>query len=103
MHKLVHLGQLIQALLHALVGASDQLQLRLAVVRSDQGMCEGRAQRQRVGGKGQAAGGQHAQPFLFDAAANPPQGVRRVGGQSLVQCAHMFIPIQLLSARNLAR
>ena len=56
-----------------------------------------------VGAQGQAAGGQHTQPFLFDATANASQGVRRIGGQSLVQIVHMFIPIQLLSARNLAR
>ncbi|MNT77066.1 hypothetical protein D3C72_2161420 [compost metagenome] len=99
----MHLGQLIQALHHTLVGAGDQLQLRLAVIGGDQRVREGGAQGQRMGREGEAARGQHAQPFLFDAAANPPQGVRRVGGQSLVQCAHMFIPIQLLSARNLAR
>jgi hypothetical protein len=76
-HELVDLGQLVQALLHAQVRAGDELQLRLAVVGGDVRVRERRAQRQRVRREGQAAGGQHAQAFFLDAAANAPSGRKK--------------------------
>jgi hypothetical protein len=87
-HELVDVRELFQALLHAGMHARDQFQLRFAVVGGDVGMREGRAERRRVRGQREGAGGGGAQALLLDAAPDALQPRGRERAQRVVQFAH---------------
>ena len=97
-HRLVQLGQLLQAGLDPGMHAGDQLDLRLAIVGGDMRMRQRRTQRQRVWCQRQHAVGQRTQAFLFDAAANPAQLRTGECAHALGTVAHVGVP--LLSTRD---
>ena len=67
---LLHLHQLVQAVLHASMHAGDQLYLRLAEICGDVGVRQRRAKCLGMGRSGQGAIGLRAQTLLLNTAAN---------------------------------
>jgi hypothetical protein len=91
-HRLVNLRELGQAGIHPGVHASDQLELRFAVIGGDGGVRQRRPQRRRVGRERQATTGLCPQAFFLDAAADAGKACQRQGTQALVQCSHWASP-----------
>ena len=83
--ELVQRGEFVQHGLHLLVGAGDQLDLRLAEVGGDMRVGQRRAQRRRVRGERQHAGGGGAQAFLFHAAPHAAQALDGERSKAILQ------------------